>query len=204
MPNQYGALADRGTTRALQTRFGLSPDYTLNLSPEVQAVVVMDMPEILWHQGWRRYSRGFQCAGVAAQNSQVRIGLQAPSSTLMVLERVIVGCAAATTQFTYNTGTAVGSTSLGTLVTNTAAFRDGRFPFGVPEAQTSLTTTAGPFTVSGTLFDVLANTMIDLPGGPWILVPGSTLTVQDQTVNQSMEVTFVWRERILQEQENTP
>lgn len=201
---KYGGLQDRGWVRAAQTRFGMPPDYDLSLMPEVALTIAFEAPEMLWHQGWRRYSRGFQVGAVAAQNGQARIGLQSTSTSILVLEKVVVSTAGAAGQVTYNTGTAIGSTSLGTIVANTAAFRDGRFPFGIPDAQTSLTTTAAPFTVSGTLLDFLANTPIELPGGPWVLTPGTTLTIQDQIVNQSLDITFVWRERILQEQENTP
>lgn len=201
---QYGQLADRGTVKALQTRFSLSPDFTLNLSPEIAAVIPLEMPELLFQQGWRRFSRGFQVAGVAAQNSQARIGLQSTTNVILVLERVIItNNNAGNGNWTYNTGTAIGSTSLGTLVANTPAARDSRQAFALPMAETSLTNTAAPFTVSGTLLSTNGSVPIELPGAPWILTPGATLTVQAQTVNQAMDITFVWRERFLQDQENT-
>jgi hypothetical protein len=54
------------------------------------------------------------------------------------------------------------------------------------------------------LLDALASTVLVVPGGPWILVPGGTLTIQCQLANTAFNFNFVWRERLLQEQENTP
>lgn len=202
MPIGLGQLQDRGTSKALQTRFSLSPDYTLNLSPELAAVVPFDMPELLQPQGWRRFQKGGQIAAVAAQNGQVRIGNPSTTQQLVVCEDIRVS-AGATTNFTGLMGTAIGSTNLGALF-GTPQFRDSRLPFAGSSIEISGTQTAAPFAASMFLLDALASTVLIVPGAPWILVPGGTLTIQCQLVNTAFNFCIVWRERIIQEQENTP
>lgn len=210
MTMQYGQLADRGTVKALQTRFSLSPDFTLNLSPELAAVIPLEMPELFFQQGFRRWQKATAIAALAANRGQSQFRQRDPTAAipgtqLIVLERIIVACNAATQvglTFSYGPATA----DLATAVGGTLSARDGRMTPANADPNVVMTTgtTAGAYAPQALDVPLLASTPFEVPGGPWILFPGNSVLVEASVVNQAFFATYVWRERIIQEQEQTP
>lgn len=209
LPNQLGQLQDRGTVRAFITRFGLNPDYSLNLMPELAPVVPLEMPELLYHQGWRRWQGVTTQAAVAAQvgRSQLRVKDANPAANyagvICVVEKVL--CSSnANFQVVADFGYGPNAVDLGTVVN--WEFRDGR---QTPTAAlTDLilsqdTNAAAPTALAVNVF-AAANTSVEVPGGPWVLLPGNQMLITNNVVNQPWVTTWIVRFRQLQEQENTP
>lgn len=209
MSSSYGQLQDRGFVRGLQTRFSLAPDFSLSLTPEVTGVIPFDAPEVLFHQGWRRWQGVTTQAAVAAQvgRSQLRVKDANPAvnyaGVICIVERVLVS-SNANFQVVGDFGYGPAAADLGTTVN--FEFRDGRT---TPIAQltdvilSQDTNAAAPTALAVNLFG-LANTQIEIPGAPWVLLPGNTMLITNNVVNQPWVTTWVFRFRSLQEQENTP
>src|SRR6267142_6604417 len=203
----YGQLQDRGTVRALQTRFGVSPDFNVSLTPELGAVIPLDMPELLFHQGWRRWMAGLTVPAVAAKAARAQFRVFEGSPTNPVTQLVIIERVLVTLDATSNIFTAFGYGPAADLATVTGfgEFRDGRMrPLGAQNTVIlSFGTSAVILAPEAAAAGRLANTEYEVPGGPWVFFPANQFLIGVSALNSAMQVTWIWRERPLQEQENT-
>lgn len=206
MPIQLNEVVDRGINIAVSRRLGLA-DQSLSLLPELGVNMLLPADELLFHMGWRRHQRAATQAAVAAQAAIVKLRNPASSNVMVLLERVIVSAGAGVFIET-GTSTLGDTTDLATLVTPGTVNRDTRqataLSSGGCNAIISQTTSAVALTTGGSIFRIaVANTAYELPGAPWILVPGTSFQIGDSQLNDKLEYTFYWRERILNDQENS-
>jgi len=204
MPMELNALTDRGTSDAYSRRFGLTAQFGMALAPELFAVAYPgEYPELFYHQGWRRWQVGVPIAAVAAQAGKFQIRNPDASSSLVVVEKIVVSMTAAT-EIKGDFGYGPGNVDLATIA-GTHEFRDGRqVPSGKGLAIVSHTTEV-PALVAFAVNAVFAgNAPFELPGAPWVMVPGNVLTFAVTALNTILFYNIVWRERRLQDQENVP
>jgi len=203
VPNQYGAITDRGISNALQKRFGVDPSLNLSLMPEFSAGFTFPSDELFYHLGWRRWSVASNIAAVAAQSGRAQIRVPDAANVLVVVESVLITVAAAaeiTAQYAYGPGNIELAT-----INNSVMPRDGRMrPAGGTISIISQTTSAVFVTQIGIDMAILANTPTYLPGAPWVMLPGNLLIFGNTAVNSSMNYTMTFRERMLNDQENVP
>lgn len=201
MPNQFGQLQDRGTTKALQVRFSLSPDYTLSLTPEVGAVIPLDMPELLFHQGWRRYqSAGTITAGVG---NAARIQLRNPvGSNIITIVEAFVFFASVALEFVEAQMSPPVVADLTTIFGSSP--RDYRQPNGKPGLCVVSGQQGAALSINTMIAGAPASTLGSMPGMPLELFPGDGVQFSSETLNQAVDFGILYRERVLQEQENTP
>lgn len=207
MPMSYGQLQDRNVTRALQQRFGLDPNFTLSLMPELTADINLDQsqPDLLYPIGWKRYAAGSQVGAIAAQNGRVSLRLPGTSTNhVVVVEKVVVSTA---TTATFNASVQKGAAALSN--SRGVGVRDVRQPnvAGIPSQAlvSDQTDAAGGPTVATEQVIVLANTAVELVSLAGVVLFGTVantaVEIFCQTVNQAYSYTFVWRERLLGDQE---
>jgi len=205
MGMELNALTDRGTSDSLTRRFGLPSSSNITLAPELMPVAsIGELPELLFHQGWRRWQRGFNTAAAAGQAARAMFRvLDPPSSVIVVLERIMVSSGTAT-EILADWGYGPGAADLGAPLT---AFEPRDFrqtPAAGDQVVLSTTTSAALLATTAVDFTIPANTPFDVPGGPWVCFPGSNLLLGNTSLNSQMFWNFVWRTRRLQEQENVP
>lgn len=200
---QYGQINDR-VGDALRRRYNVTPDFQLSLTPEISGVIPMEMPEILYHQGWRRWQSGARLAAVAAQAGRVQFRVIDTSTAIVVLERVLITCEAAT-QFVGDWGYGPGAVDLATLTT-TPEPRDFRQRPSAGSGTVIISTTTSAAIVTPTAFSATrqANAELDVPGGPWVVSAGFQLLMGVTALNTNLDYTFVWRERPANESETAP
>lgn len=193
-----GAVNDRGTVDSIIRRFQLDPGYNLfNISPEIEVGVSLgEFPELLYHMGWRRYAVTFNQPAVAAQVSmgQLRAAVQ---GVMVVVEKVIVSYTAATEMVMALGGAPDFAT------TYAAKALDFRNPAGAT-AIVSSTTNAVELTASLDRQAILASTPSSFNVMPVILTTVNNALAWDiRVVNTALDCTVVWRERRMNDQENT-
>jgi hypothetical protein len=205
MGMELNALTDRGTSDAITRRFGLPSSSNITLAPELMPVAsIGELPELLYHAGWRRWQRSVFVAAVSAQVGRVQFRVKdPPSNVLVVMERIVCACGA-TTDIAADWGYGPAAVDLTTVV---SAFepRDGRqTPSASDSVVISSDTNAVALTATAVQLPMLANTPLILPGEPWVELPGFNMLLTTTTANAGFYVNYVWRTRRLQEQENVP
>jgi hypothetical protein len=204
MPNQFGDIPDRGISTALQRRLGVDPSLTLSLMPELAAMMALPSDELLYHMGWRRYSLRLSLAAVAANAGIIRMRMPPGTNLIAIVERVLTWSGAA---IEVGSSMTSGAGNLTTVVAGGLP-RDTRQNDGTNLAigSTLVCSTDSIGLQVGTSSDMpaLANVAVDLPQLPTILTPGFALNCFTQQLNQAVNWTVVWRERILNDQENAP
>jgi hypothetical protein len=210
VPNQFGEITDRGLSQALQRRFGVDPNLSLSLMPELGATIDLgDAPELRFHAGWRRWQASATIAALAANAAIVRI--QGPQSLatgfqpnlMIVVEKIQVSSSVATQVL--GKMTAFGSADLTTVIATMIPrdFRQNPTPSAIARSQATVSTDRLAL-ITGTGIDFLipANDSREVPGAPWVINPGWGLDVGCGTVNQPFSFTIVFRERFMNDQEN--
>lgn len=205
------SIYDRGLNDALQRRLGIKDDVGVNLMPELAAVLDIDREdEFQYYLGWRTFSVERAQAAVAAQATEVQFQNPPASGMIGQLLQISVFSGAAD-NFVIGFPGVVNAAALATNV-GSAAIMDGRMKAGlgaIPNGQMniSFTTVVPTFTLGGNAFasPVPANTLVNIPlARPFILVPGTTILMGFLTVNIQQGFNFLWRERVLNDQEGSP
>jgi len=198
-------VVDRGINVAVSRRLGLLPDATLSLLPELGINMVLPSDELLYHMGWIRWTRGVNVAAVAAQFGVSRMRNPANSNIMSLIEGVLL-TAAGTSKFDLDLIT--GANSDFATVDLSAIPRDARArdPNSTRAANCIISheTNGVGVTAAGMQFTILANTPTFIPVTPLILRPFSAYVIGNNTVNTAYDLTWIWRERILNDQENVP
>lgn len=201
---ELNAIIDRGVNTALTRRLGLGADATVALMPELAAVLpIGSQPEMDYHLGWRKYmSSGSIAAGGAATFASVAIVLPRGSNVLCVVEWVWLGPTAAEI---FVSGSINAANPLTTVVG--AQVRDTLQPATKPGvAGVSTQAIASIGSGGGGLYN---NTFEPEALFPLIMRPslqaGTTLDgylFQASVANQAFDFCVLYRERMLNEQEN--
>jgi len=206
-PIGLNEVVDRGINVAVSRRLGIG-DTGLSLLPELGINMVLPSDELLFHMGWRRYQRGVAQGAVAAQAPTVKLRNPLNSNILALVEAIVVtnngGAAAVKIEFGYQLSPATDFANFPDL----AMIRDSRQSapanFVFSNCVVSHETNATPFVTGGMAFRIPANVPFSLPGAPWIVMPGFAVIVGQDVLNQALDVQIIWRERILNDQENVP
>lgn len=206
MPIGLYAIPDRGINIAFERRLGLqNPDATLSLSPELSAVIPIDSSELQYHLGWRRYmSSGNIAAGGAATFATVQYRMPRTANTVAVIEGVWFGTTAAEVVVSGIISTTDQATLIGAQV------RDTREPATKPGSGIVSTTAGGQNAIGGGgVYSIQSNVLppiFPLIVLPSTIAPATNLdgySFQAQTANQAYDFCIVYRERTLNDQENS-
>lgn len=210
MPMQLNEVVDRGVNTAIQRRLGLSAEATVSLMPELAPTIELGpMPEIQYNLGWRRYAHCLSIAAGAAARPHLRFRVVPNANVLVALERLIVeGNGASNFVFVDLLGST--STDLSSPFPNHAAL-----DFRMVNAGGSLT--RGSTVVLSTVVDGTAATLgvyyqgtvpagttagpLVIPVDGVILTGGMGAEVDFSGLNQPAIVTWIWRERMMNDQE---
>ena len=207
MPNQFGEITDRGLSASLQKRFGVDPNLSLSLMPELAATVVVDqMEELLFHMGWRRYMYGNTVAALAANAGRFRLRNPDASNILIKVEQILFGSSGAFCEATLNETIGAGIADLAGFVSglnrDTRAGLGGGTLLGSAGRLSFLATAA--LAVAGVDVVTPVNQMQSIPGLPIFLVPGTAMDCGSFQVNQNFIFTVIWRERQINDPEIAP
>ena len=200
---QYGQISDR-VGDALRRRFNVGADFQLSLTPEVTAVIPFEAPELLYHAGWRRWQRSVFVAAVAGQVARCQFRVKdPPNQNVTVLERIIVACGAVT-DFAGDWGYGPAAVDLGTLTTTFEPRDQRQTPSAGDSVVISSDTNAVALTATAVQLPTLANTPLEIPGGPWICFPGFNLLLTTTVANSAAYFNFIWRTRPFNDTEISP
>lgn len=193
-----GALGDRGTIDSLVRRYQLDPSYGFNMSPEVVATASLGaMDEIRFQMGWWQFQRALSVGPVGAQfgRSQLRAAV---NGVMVVVEGIFVS-----TSVAFSVQMAIGGTPDLAGASQRGVSRD----FRQPASSTAIVSQdTNAVAVTSSFFDGFgaANSILSVPGGPWILTDvNDALVMSLGPVNTGFSITWVWRERRMNDQENT-
>lgn len=166
------------------------------LAPELIATLALevDRPEWKYLAGERLCAGGGADAAVAGENSHVAMVNPLQSQAIIVIERVIMVPSGATSLYT---GQAVRPSGAGTAQLG-SGFLDQRWPLGsgVTTGQVWTKTQAGVAVV--TTMDrrpAVAGNAERIIDYPIVLPPGGCHMVAAVTVNTTLTVNYIWRER---------
>ncbi len=149
--------------------------------------------------GWK-LAFGFESDIDALLTVEIALENLVGSQMLVVVEQIMVSANGATQ---INFGTNAAGTVLTGSSNNFHTMRDSRVS-GTRRPVTTVTSgTAIPFSAFGR-FRMLANTqtLISPPKGFGVLAPGNMFVVQSAVVNLTMDVTYFWRERLIEPSED--
>lgn len=175
----------------------------VDLQPSLQATIALDKGvDHRYLEGQNRFSVEANQAAVAAQNSRARIRNPGGSNMIIVLEQLCFfsGGAADSPIVTWGAVT----TDLATLITLTFTRMD---PRGQPQPTAIVSVNAQAAGGQAFMQRVSSTTtnidFINNPNQEIPILPGQAVDVQCQTVNNALNVTFMWRERALESSELT-
>lgn len=168
------------------------------LGPEIVPVFVVDhdRPEYEFLEGTRRCSAIVIATAAAALRSTARLACGLGSNNLVIVDRVIVLCAATSMFLKFNPAT-TGETAV-----TTARAIDRRWGAQRPFAAVASNNTLTEAGTGGENFAqmLLTGSNGTLNGFEWrdpiVINPSSSLIVVPGTDNLQLTATFVWRERI--------
>lgn len=203
MPSQLGAILDRGLTDALQRRWLVRDDMSLSLTPELTCVVPVNTDEMLYHMGWRRYMASATIGALAANSAVVQLRIPRGSNIICVIEGI--GFFGPATEIVVS-----GIVSVSDLTLLGAQVRDTLQTATKPgTAIPSQTVAAAPGTGGGGILST-ASGAVNPPIFPLVIRPSLNAGVAldgyqfaSTTVNQAFDICLTWRERMLNDQENS-
>lgn len=216
MPIGLNSVVDRGINTAIQRRLGLGADATLSLMPEL--AVTMDLgnqSEIMYNLGWRRYAHSLTTAQSAGNRSRFRLRV-VPTPTgspgvLVVLESIVIDAASSGGDF-------VTVDILGTALTDNSATFPNHVALDYRMVNAGGSLTQGSNVVvsdsvdgAGATVGVFYSGAIPGQGTPFFIpnVAGICLTggmgveVDSTGLNIGNNIQWVWRERVMNDQEKS-
>jgi hypothetical protein len=187
--------------RALQKLFGMKGEVpSPQLSSEVNATVTFFWGvEMRYLEAWQRFGETFLQGAVAAQNSAVKFRNPAGSNVIAVLEKLVIFEATADTFFIDNSGpdTDLTGASGGHRMDSRGSQNSTLLVSGGNNVATA-TTVYGTNVQASIPLDVIVFEEQEIP-----ILPGDNLLIRSLGVNVAIRVSFMWRERFLEESERT-
>ena len=194
--------------RALQKLFGVKGDVPVaTLAPEIMPVhIVPSGVENRYLDGWERFGVTIGQVAVAASLGGLQIRNPSTSNVIAVLEKITWNNngAAADRGALFFKPTGAVDLATTSVPTNVNLDTRGRSFSSLTFSQASPASVAGYGGVAaagagiGGNYDFIFDIDQELP-----LLPGSAYLLQSQTVNNALAVTWLWRERFLEESERT-
>jgi len=188
--------------RALQKLFAIKGSPPVRqLGGEIMPVhVLFSGVENRFIESWNRYTQLIAQAGAAGVHTAIRFRNPTGSKVIAVFERIrILGQPAADIPFiTFLTGLADAAGPV-TFVRSSVDLRGA--------ANSSLVISSGQPAITGSTFfqgNQAINTDLECilkVDDQLILAPGDTMTLYSNNLNTVLQVTFLWRERALEESE---
>lgn len=174
----------------------------VDISPSIQTrLAIASENENRYLQGWNRYGTAIFVAAVAAQNGQVQLRNPAGSNVVVVVESLVVAATAAD-QPSLTWGATVSD--LTTLASLTFSRIDSR---GNPQPTAIVSsTTDGANAAVFRQLDMTANTSVEFvptQNCEFTVLPGQILKVFSNVVNQNLNTSWLWRERVMETSELT-
>jgi hypothetical protein len=194
--------------RSLQKVFGIKGEAPVaTLAPEIMPVWTMyNGVENRYLEQWERFIMFTFQNGGAAQNAAVRFRNPAGSNVVAVIEKMMdsaVGSAAAQNEQVWLSNVNTDFTTL-TVMTNTRLdLRTRPQPTCILSTQVNLAAGVGS---QVSAYGIVPNTNYDFivdENQEITVLPGGSIDIRNLTVNQSVAVTWIWRERFLEEAERT-
>lgn len=214
MPIALNQIVDRGISTAVQRRLGLGGDATLSLMPEL--AVTMDLgpqSEILYNLGWRRYAHSLTLAQVAAQRNHYRFRVvpnpAGSPGVVVVLESICIDAATSAGQFVLVDLLGTATTDQANPFPNHAALDYRMVNVGGSLTQGSSVIVSDENSGTAATLGVFYSGAIPGQGNPFFIpgIAGVCLTggmgvqVDLNNINVGSNIQFVWRERMLNDQE---
>lgn len=190
------------TNRFVEKLFNVKGGPTVvDINPSVQVTLQLDADnEIRYLEGWNRYGVNVAVGAVAAQFGTVQIRNPAGSNVIAVVESLRFNPAAADSP-TLTWGATV--TDLATLASLTFTRID---PRGNPQPTciiSSTTTTANLAVFAQFNTSTISVEFIPTPHCEYTVLPGQILKVFGGVANQIINVSWLWRERVMETSELT-
>jgi hypothetical protein len=151
-------------------------------------------------ESWNTFSQGVITAATAAQTNGVQLRNPPASNVIAVVEKLLIAAGAAMTITLSN-----GSGADLTVALNGNPY-DGRT--GVSSTCVMSSSVASPAVLGAALGPISAQANVNLDVivtdiQELVITPGTTLRLTGGTVNTSLAVFWIWRERFLEESERT-
>jgi hypothetical protein len=186
--------------RSLQKLFGIKgPVPVSTLAPEIMPVHgVASGVEARYLEGWNRFGYQQSQIAVAANNSQIAFRNPANSSAIAVFERISVGGIAADNPFLFIGASNADLATVFSLIQRLDPRGNPNSMLIASKTATALITQSNMqafFPANGSFEYVFDE------GGELPLLPGDRLIVCSNVVNQALNLSVIWRERILEESE---
>jgi hypothetical protein len=191
--------------RLIQKLFGMKGDASLfQFSTEMMAVLPMFIgAENRYLEQWDRFSFGIQQIGVAAVVSTLKLRNPVGSNVIVVFEKITGTTAGADPNFTLQSGTdqsdgativpLVAAQNLDSRSSRLSTLIASRSGVAAPPSQVAWASVAvnalAPYEFIGTDIQELT------------LNPGRSLQLVSTNANVTLNATFLWRERLLEESE---
>jgi hypothetical protein len=193
--------------RALQKLFAIKGSPPVRqLGGEVMPIVqIFYGAENRYLETWDRFSVGISQPGVAAVLSTIKIRNPVGSNVMAVFEKITGSQNAVDFNFTLQAGTdqTDGATAVPMVSAQNLDSRSGRVSSLIFSRSGAA---APPSQVAWANISLLANTPYEFIGTDiqeLTLNPGRSLQLVSTNVNQILNGTFVWRERLLEESERS-
>ena len=193
--------------RALQKIFAIKGSPPVRqLGGELMPVhQIFSGAENRYPENWNRFGVALNQPQTAAVVAGVRMRNPGNSNVIAVFEKILINNSSAAAD-QYNVRLEAQALDLATIVTLTTARLD---PRGNPQPTLIASRSSSPglfgTNVKG-IVNLNTNTPFDFIGTDIqeiTLLPGDALQVEDTVVNQQVVVSFIWRERLLEESERT-
>jgi hypothetical protein len=153
---------------------------------------------------WQRFIMFTFQGGGAAQNAAVRFRNPAGSNVVAVIEKLMdsaVGAAASQNEQMWLSNVNTDFTTLTTMTNTRLDLRTRPQPTCILSTQINLAAGVGS---QVSAYGVLPNTQYDFivdEGQEMTVLPGGSIDIRNLTVNQAVAVTWIWRERFLEDSE---
>ena len=190
--------------RLIQKLFGMKGDASLfQLSTEMMTVLPMfNGSENRYLEAWDLYGISTSATGGAAQAGACRLRNPAGSNVVAVIQGLLVSAFTSTENFSiFQTQLNADLTTVASSITSRLDARGRSAPTCVVSATTNYGAVPGvqPFFFAlavATPLQLVQDAVQEIP-----LLPGNTLDVVDNTPATALSVSFLWRERLLEESE---
>ncbi len=192
---------NRGLQKLLSMK---GPASVPQLSSELQPVIQMfHGSEDRYLESWDRFGQFILQAGGAAQNAAVRFRNPKSSNIIAVLEKILYtdsSAAADSIQVSLSNQTA-DFTTVPALAGTTLDIRGRNAPTSILSSQINLAALVGSQILAALVapnvsWDFIVDGIQELP-----VLPGMSYDFRNNVVNQAITLSFIWRERFLEDSE---
>src|SRR5438094_645007 len=199
---RYNEILVGRYARGIQKLFGVKGEVPVaSLAGEiVVSHVVFNGNENRILEGWTLFGVSMGPTGGVAQSAAVRLRNPASSNVIAVLQGLIISTVAVNAVSVFETQLAADLTTVQSVTTSRLDSRGLPQPTCVPSFTTNygaiptVQTFSLNFPANSQPFQLINHEWQELP-----LLPGNTWDVAQATANQNLIVSFLWRERFLEE-----